>query len=247
MVAERFDKVKKEFLGLLLAKNALKVASSPDNFFKLKSGRSSPYFINFGLLNDGESLSMLKKTYSAGAIEAISKGIFEEFSYVFGPAYKGINLAALACEGLHENYKKESFCLYDRKEEKAYGAEAGGSSAEKVIVGAGSFTPGGAMIIVDDVITTGKAKYDALEKIALLPQSKIAGLLLGVDRQERMGDAEKVEEKSAVQAFQAETGVKTFSILSMKEIYDAVSPSLTPPVRAAWACYARKYGVVQLQ
>lgn len=246
---QQLQQTQNELVDLLLRKGALKTASSESGFFTLKSGRRSPVFANFGLLNDGESLHYLKKAYSSAANEALEKKVFGEFQYVFGPAYKGINLAALTCEGLFENHSRNCFCLYDRKEEKKYseGAAGGANSADKVIVGASSWKAGSAMLLVDDVITTGKAKYDALEKISLLPGARIAGMLLAIDRQEKMGDAQVVEEESAVQAFERQAGVKTHSILSMQQVFSAVQARLSESARNAWLEYAEKYCVVKLQ
>ena len=128
----------------------------------------SPTFASIGALTDGESLAMIKKAYSAAALNGVKNGVLKDFQYVFGPAYKGINLCALTCEGLYEQFGKNTCYLYDRKEEKTYGEATQGTDASKVIVGAEKFVPGGSILLVDDVITTGQAKYEALEKIRLL-------------------------------------------------------------------------------
>ncbi len=242
----QLQEAKNNFLQVLLHKGALKIAESEDKFFTLKSGRRSPVFVNFGLLNDGESLHAIKQAYSAAASHALKAGTFTEFDYVFGPAYKGINLAALTCEGLHELHSKNCFCIFDRKEEKAHG-EGTSNNAEKVIVGASSWKEGSGMLLVDDLIVTGKAKYDALEKIALLPGAKISGLLLGIDRQEKAGDAINIEHDSAVQAFEKHSGVKTYAILTMKEIFEQVREKISPQTRRQWAEYAQKYCVVNFE
>jgi orotate phosphoribosyltransferase len=238
---------KHKFLELLLQKDALKIAKGPDSLFTLKSGRMSPTFVSIGALTDGESLSMLKQSYSRAAMEGVNNGVLKDFQYVFGPAYKGINLCALICEGLYEHFGKNTCYLYDRKEEKTYGEATQGTDASKVLVGAEKFVQGGAILLVDDVITTGQAKYEALEKIKLLGDYTIAGMVLAVDRQELMGDAQRVGAQSAVQALEEELGIKTVAILTMQEIFSLVQDSLEKAVRQAWIAYYEQYGSVRMQ
>lgn len=238
---------KREFLDLLLKRNALKIAKDTGSFFKLKSGRMSPTFASIGALTDGESLSIMKKSYSQAAMDGVKSGVLKDFQYVFGPAYKGINLCALTCEGLYELFGKNTSYLYDRKEEKAYGEATQGTDASKVIVGAEKFTPGGSMILVDDVITTGQAKYEALEKIALLQDYVLAGMVIAVDRQELMGDAQTSGAHSAVQALEKELGIKTVAILTMQDIFSLIKDSLDKPVRQAWVEYYEQYGAVRME
>lgn len=238
---------KYEFLNLLLKKNAFKIAKDTASFFKLKSGRMSPTFASIGALTDGESLAMLKKCYSHAALDGVNSGVLKDFQYVFGPAYKGINLCALTCEGLYELFGKNTSYLYDRKEEKAYGEATQGTDASKVIVGAEKFTPGGSMILVDDVITTGQAKYEALEKIKLLNNYVLAGMVIAVDRQELLGDTQTPGAQSAVQALEKELGIKTVAILTMQDIFSLVKDSLDKPVRRAWIEYYEQYGAVRME
>jgi len=238
---------KRQFLELLLKKNALKIAKDAKSFFKLKSGRLSPTFISIGALTDGESLAMLKQSYSRTATEGVQKGVLQDFQYVFGPAYKGINLCALTCEGLYENFGKNTCYLYDRKEEKAYGEATQGTDASKVIVGAEKFVQGSRILLVDDVITTGQAKYEALEKIKLLGDYKIAGMVIAVDRQELLGDAHEGGSYSAVQALEKELGIKTVAILTMQDIFSLVKDTLDTNVRQAWIAYYEQYGAVRMQ
>ena len=238
---------KQEFLDLLLRKNALKIAADPDSFFQLKSGRASPSFVSLGSLTDGASLVTLKQCYSRAAIEGVEQDILKDFQYVFGPAYKGITLGALTCEGLQEYGNKSTFFLYDRKEEKAYGEVTQGGAAGKVIVGAENFVQSSAILLVDDVVTTGKAKYEALEKIRLLGKHDIAGMVVAVDRQELMGDAHDVSKLSAIQALEQELGIKTFAILTMQEIFTRVKDTLAEDVRRAWVAYYDRYGAVRVE
>ena len=177
-------------------------------------------------------------------MEGVEKGVLQDFQYVFGPAYKGITLGALLCEGLQEYGDKSTSLLYDRKEEKAHGEVTQGSAVGKLIVGAENFVQASAILLVDDVITTGKAKYEALEKIRLLGAHTIAGMVVAVDRQEVLGDTNG--RLSAIQALEQEFGIRTFAILTMQEIFTLVKDSLSADVRQAWIAYYERYGAVQL-
>ena len=136
--------------------------------FKTKAGRLSPYFFNAGLFSDGAKLGGLGQYYARAAL---ASGI--AFDMIFGPAYKGITLAAataVALAGLGHNVP---FC-FNRKEAKDHGE--GGS-----IVG-GPLR--GRVLIIDDVITEGAAKREAIELIRAAGATP-AGILIALDRQER--------------------------------------------------------------
>ncbi len=234
------EKIKKEFMDLLLRKGALRIAENTENPFVFKSGRRSPNFINIGALTDGESLIGVKKAYANFIYNLIKEGKLEKFDFIFGPAYKGINLACLACEGLYELGINVRY-LYDRKEEKNYADK----TMDQVIVGSGYFKPESRILLIDDVITTGGTKIDALDKLNVLGKHKVVGLILAVDRQERLGDAERIDEKSAVQSIE-DLGIKTFSILNMEDIFNHIKHTLKPEIKKAWIEYYDKYGVIRL-
>ena len=236
------EKIEKTFLDLLLKKGALKIAPSSRQLFILKSGRASAYFINIGSLTDGESLAKLKWLLASYIALRLDRGELEDFNFIFGPAYKGINLAILACEGLSELYGINKRYLYDRKEEKAYGDVA----ADKIIVGANHFKEGQKILLIDDVTTTGETKVESLEKLKLLGPHQVVGLVLVVDRQEKMGDAETVGRKSATQCIQEEFNVKVFSILDAQTVFTLVKDDLPDEVRQSWVNYYTKYGAVKL-
>ena len=237
------EKILKTFLNLLLTKNALKIAPTSTELFTLKSGRASPYFINVGSLTDGASLAEMKWLLASYIAFLLDEGELEDFDFIFGPAYKGITLAALACEGLNDLYGINKRYLYDRKEEKTYGDV----SADRIIVGANHFKAGQKVLLIDDVATTGGTKVDALEKLKRLGSHIVVGLVLVVNRQEKMGDTENVEQRSAVQFIQDEFNVKAFSILDAKTIYNSVKDDLPRDVGQYWIDYFTRYGSVNLR
>ena len=237
------SEIEKEFLELLLKKGGLRIAPNVQELFVFKSGRKSPNFINMGALTDGESLAKIKWVFGNFIGNLLREDKIEDFDFIFGPAYKGISLAALACEGLSELRGINKRYLYDRKEEKTYADK----KMDQVIVGAGYFKPGDKILLIDDVITTGDTKLDAIEKLKVLGQYKVVGLVLAVDRQEKMGDAEHVEEKSAVQSIEQQFQLKVFSILNMETIYDLVKNEISDEIRKSWVAYYDKYGIVRFK
>src|SRR5689334_17535827 len=164
--------------------------------FKTKAGRLSPYFFNAGLFDDGEKLGELSRYYARAAL---ASGI--RFDVIFGPAYKGITLAAataVALAGLGHNVP---FC-FNRKEAKDHGE--GGN-----IVGA---PLRGRALIIDDVITEGAAKREAIELIRAAGATP-AGILIALDRQER-GQGEL----SATQEVSRDHGLPVTSIATVADI-----------------------------
>jgi len=237
------EKIERTFLDALIKGGALRFPKSPKDPFILKSGRQSPYFVNLGALTDGEDLNKLRFSFASYIALLRERGDIPEFDYVFGPSYKGISLAALTCEGLKDLYGIKKRYMYDRKEEKAYGD----LSTDRVLVGANYFKPGQRILVVDDTITTGETKVDTFKKLEMLGDHKVVGVVIAVDRQEKMGDTGGVADLSAAQYMEQELGVKVFSIQKFTGIYKLVKDSLEPEMKKLWIEYYAKYGVSKLE
>ena len=190
--------------------------------FRTKAGRLSPYFFNAGLFSDGASLGAMGGYYARAAL---ASGI--AFDVLFGPAYKGITLAAATAIGLAALGQNVPFC-YNRKEAKDHG-EGG------LIVGA---PLKGRALIVDDVITEGAAKREAIGMIRAAGAVP-AGLLIALDRQER-GQGEL----SATQEVSREYGLPVTAIATLADILATLRGR--PEERAnveRIEDYRRRYGV----
>ncbi|HRH81913.1 MAG TPA: orotate phosphoribosyltransferase [Thiobacillaceae bacterium] len=184
---------KTDFLDFAIARKVLLFGE-----FKTKAGRLSPYFFNAGLFNDGEALKKLGEFYAKAILDS---GL--AFDGLFGPAYKGIPLAAaiaiaLAAQGRNVPYS------YNRKEAKDHGE--GGS-----IVGA---PLKGRILIVDDVISAGTS---VRESVALIRAAgaEPCGVAIALDRMERGAG-----QLSAVQEVAQQHGVPVISIVSLDDLLD---------------------------
>ncbi len=210
---------KAEFLDLIIKNDILKFGE-----FTLKSGRISPYFFNAGRFDNGFLLSALAGFYA----ECIHRNIDSNF-VLYGPAYKGIPLAAATAIKLAEKFGKATPYAFNRKEVKDHGE--GGS-----IVGA---ELSGDVVIIDDVITAGTSIKESVEIITELGAVPKA-VVIAVDRQERAGEGGM----SAVQAVEDQYGLPVYSIIDLGDIiaYGAASDSL-PNAKAVLA-YRERYGLI---
>jgi len=212
-----------EFIDLALSRDALRFGR-----FTLKSGRESPYFFNAGLFSDGAAASALGHCYAAALV---ASGL--AFDMLFGPAYKGIPLATATAIALADQHGRNVPYAFNRKETKAHGE--GGNIVGTALKGR--------VVIVDDVISDGAAKREAIDLILAAGATPVA-ILLALDRQER-GQADR----SAVQELQAQHGVSCVSILTLGQLLAALEnpPDGRARVSAqqltALKAYRAQYGV----
>jgi orotate phosphoribosyltransferase len=212
-----------KFIDLALSRDALRFGN-----FKLKSGRESPYFFNAGLFSDGASAATLGRCYAAAILRS---GV--QFDMVFGPAYKGIALAASLVIALSEHHGRNVPYAFNRKEAKDHG-EGG------VVVGS---PLRGRVLIVDDVITAGTAVRESLE-IIRSAGAEPAAVALALDRQERgQGNL------SAVQEIESQQGLRCVSVVTLAELIEALSQPPDGQVRisaeqlTSLLAYRQRYGV----
>lgn len=189
------------FVDFLWECGAFKVGT-----FTLKSGRVSPTFVNMGLVEDGEGLTRLGDAFAGRLLDAVGA---DGFDSVFGPAYKGVPLAvataiALAGRGVRKPY------LFDRKERKTHGEEASAGNAASILVGHRP-ADGERIALVDDVLTDGATKREALELLrSLVAGARFPALVVAVDREEVGPDG-----RGACARFAEETGVPVFPAVTM--------------------------------
>ena len=186
------DNYKIQFIDNALNSGALKFGQ-----FRLKSGRLSPHFFNAGEFYRGKALAALGQCYAAAIVES---GI--EFDVLFGPAYKGITLAAATAIALAEQHDMDVPYCFNRKEAKSHGE--GGT-----IVGA---PLEGKVLIIDDVITAGTAIREVMSMVEQAG-AKAAGVVIGVDRKER-GNGQS----SAIQEVEQQFDMPVVSIIDIDDI-----------------------------
>ncbi|HCL73362.1 MAG TPA: orotate phosphoribosyltransferase [Gammaproteobacteria bacterium] len=210
----------KDFLEFVIANNILRFGE-----FTLKSGRVSPYFFNAGLFNTGSKLAFLANCYAAAIAE-----LETDYDVLFGPAYKGIPLAATTALALATQHSIDKPYCFNRKEAKAHGE--GGS-----IVGA---ELRGRVLIIDDVITAGTAVREAVE-IIQGAGAELASIAVAMDRQEKGTGS-----SSAIQEIEQAYGIEIAHIISLQNIIDflqAADDSALSEHLPAVEKYREKYGV----
>lgn len=209
---------RKEFLDFAINSGVLKFGQ-----FTLKSGRSSPYFFNTGLFNSGAGLAQLGRYYARAILQS---GI--EFDMIFGPAYKGIPLAAATTIALADHHGLDIPYAFDRKEAKDHGE--GGN-----IVGA-PLT--GRVLIIDDVITSGLSAGYSIDLIRE-HGAAAAGFVVSLDRKEKMPDSSI----SALQSLQQAQNLPVFSIATLDDLVELLNqdPEKTATLSAITR-YREQYG-----
>lgn len=169
--------------------------------FTTKAGRLSPYFFNAGLFDDGAKLGRLAEFY---ARRLLASGL--AFDMIFGPAYKGITLAAAVAIELARLGRNVPYA-YNRKEAKSHGE--GGS-----LVGA---PLRGRVLVIDDVITDGASKREAAELIRAAG-ARPCGIAIALDRQERASAAPDEVGLSGVQTVERELGLRVVTIATLADL-----------------------------
>lgn len=221
--------IQQQFIEFALEADVLRFGE-----FKTKAGRLSPYFFNAGLFNTGALLDKLGAFYAQTLLAARDAGKIE-FDMIFGPAYKGIPLAASVAINL-SRLGCDVPWAFNRKEAKDHG-EGG------VIVGS---PLKGKIVIIDDVISAGTSVRESV-KIITNGGATPSGVLIAVDRMERGGTATELTATSAVQDVEEHLGLSVVSIISLKDLLafmDSGSEKAqsVAQYRNAVAAYRQKYG-----
>ena len=191
---------KQQFIKFMVDNGVLRFGE-----FTLKSGRKAPYFINTGNYKSGAQLSRLGEYYARCIAD---NGI--EADTLVGPAYKGIPLAVTTAVSLFNVFGKDMNYCFDRKEVKDHGE--GGLFVGKQL------EDGERVILIEDVMTSGKALREMLPKLRQAANVEIAGMVISVDRMERGLESSL----SAVQEVYKEFGVKVYPIVTMSDIISAI-------------------------
>lgn len=207
---------KQNFVEFLVSQDVLKFGT-----FTLNSGRQSPYFFNLGSVSSGASYARLGAAYADAVLQS---GI--EFDLIFGPAYKGIPIAVATSLALAERGVDVGMA-YNRKEAKDHG-EGG------LLVGA---PVTGRVLMLDDVLTSGKAIRGAAELIRA-QDAEIAGVVIALDRAEVMAESEQ----TAVAELAEELGSPVVSIAHVSDVLDYLRRTATEPeVLQAMGAYTQQY------
>ena len=207
---------KKEFITYSLECGVLKFGE-----FKLKSGRTSPYFFNTGLFDTGAKLAKLGEFY---ALALVSSGLSPDVLY--GPAYKGIPLVSATSIAYAQVAGKDIPFAFNRKEAKDHGE--GGE-----IVGASLV---GKVLIVDDVITAGTSVKESVD-IIVRAGAEPVGVLIALDRQEKAQSS-----LSAVQEVMERYRIPVISIISLKDLIGFIESNLSDQLDVVLS-YRQKYGI----
>ena len=213
---------KQEFIRFMVANGVLKFGQ-----FTLKSGRLAPYFINTGNYKTGVQLAKLGQYYASCIVE---NGL--EAETLVGPAYKGIPLSVATAIALANDHQKELNYCFDIKEVKDPGE--GGLFVGKQRV------DGEKVIIIEDVMTSGKALREILPKLQAVANVEVVGMIISVDRQEKALNSEL----SAVSEAKKEFGIDVYSVVTMNDIIQAIEEGVVDGKEHLEAMYAyrKAYG-----
>ena len=198
--------------------------------FTTKSGRSTPYFLDFGAVRTGPQLAALGELYAARVDEVFGR----EVDVLFGPAYKGIPLSVAAATALSRRQDRPVGFCFDRKEAKDHG-EGG------LLVGAVPHD-GDRVVIVEDVTTAGTSVRDTVPKLrAVAPDVDVRGLVVAVDRAERAPGSDR----AALAVVAEEFGLTTTAIAHVDDLVGVLAERgdvLTEDDIARIAAYRAEWG-----
>lgn len=196
---------KKEFIEFMVRAGVLTFGD-----FITKSGRNTPYFINTGNYRTGEQIGKLGRFYAECIEENMIRGnISPDIDALFGPAYKGIPIAVSTAISMSSIYSREINYCFNRKEVKDHG-EGGDMVGYRL-------RDQDKVLIIEDVITAGTAVRETLPLLRAAADVKIEGLVISVDRMEKGQGS-----RTAIQEIQDEFGIRTFPIVTVKDIIDAL-------------------------
>ena len=193
------DAYKQEFIEFMIDSNVLKFGD-----FVTKSGRQTPFFVNTGFYRTGSQLNRLGEYYA----RAIEENFGHDFDVLFGPAYKGIPLTVAATMAISRLYGRDIRYCSNRKEVKDHG--------DKGILLGSPITDGDRIVLIEDVTTAGTSIEETMPIIKAQGDASVLGLIVSVDRMERGKDTDK----SALAAIEEKYGLKTASIVTMKEVVE---------------------------
>lgn len=189
---------KSEFIEFMVRSEVLTFGD-----FTTKSGRKTPYFVNTGRYKTGMQISKLGDYYA----ECIKDSVKDEYSAIYGPAYKGIPLSVTTASALYRNYNMDIPYCFNRKEAKDHGE--GGN-----LIG---YTPkdGDKIAIIEDVITAGTSIRESVPLLKSIANVDITSVVISVDRMER-GKGEK----TTLQEIKDDFGINTYSIVNTLDIIE---------------------------
>lgn len=186
---------KEAFIEFLVECDALRFGE-----FELKSGRIAPYFINTGMFDTGQKIKTLGMFYA----KAIREHFSDAFDGIYGPAYKGIPLCISAVQALSDMGMDKGY-VFNRKEAKTY--------ADKSLVVGMPLESDTRLVLVDDVITSGKAIRESLEVLKACNDPKVSGIIISVNRQEK-GNTDK----NALREVEEHLNIPIHAIVTISDI-----------------------------
>ena len=190
---------KREFIEFMMSADVLRFGN-----FVTKSGRNTPYFVNTGNYRTGKQLATLGKFYA----RLIHETLGDRFDAMFGPAYKGIPLAAVTAATLSQEFDLDKPYFFNRKEEKDHG-EGGSFVGYKPV-------DGDRIILVEDVITAGTAVREVMPQIMSCGDVKVTDMFISVNRCEVGKDGEK----TAVMEVKEQFGIDVHALVTVEDIHE---------------------------